>query len=197
MDARLLARILVTDRSLVPPEMSFVDCVAESAQRYGATLIMLREKDLEDDRLLALARALVRAAPVPVVLSHRPDLAARANVAGVHLGWNSPAVVVARNQLGPGALVGISVHGAEEAQERSAEEPDYVVLGPIRETPSKRELVQPLGFACLARAAAACPLPVVGIGGLGPEYEDDVRLTGAAGWAAIRAFLAGPSEDPS
>jgi len=189
MDRAILSRVLVTDRLLHGGEPVFVDNVVTAARRHGATVIILREKELESGPLSRLASDLVQASPIPVILAHRSDLALAAGVAGVHLGWTSPSVAVARQQVGPDLLIGVSVHGVEEARTRCGDSPDYLIFGPVRATPSKVGLVEPQGMGSLAEAVACSDVPVVAIGGLTASDEAAVQAAGAAGWAAIRAFV--------
>lgn len=188
MDASLIRRVLVTDRRLVP-RAGFGAAVAARAAAGGATLVILREKDLPEDEQLALARELKGALAAPCVMAGSAHLARRAGLAGVHLGGDAKDVGSARAVLGPGATVGVSVHAVEEGIRRAAEGADWLLLGPILPTPKPWGLVTPLGFGALAELAAAVTVPVAGIGGLGPADEPRVRAAGAAGFAAIRAFL--------
>ena len=182
-----LRRVLVTDRVLLPEEDP-VGAIAALAARHRATAVMLREKDLPARRLVELARGLVDRVPA-LIVAHRPEVARETGAAGVHLGWTSPSSPAARAVLHPDAWIGVSVHSVEEGVRRVAERPDYLVLGPIRATPSKAGRIEPLGFEALERLSRSVDVPVVGIGGLGLDDEQRVLATGASGLAAIRAFL--------
>jgi len=187
-----LARVMVTNRRLLASEKELPRRFLAGARRGGATLLVLREKDLPEASLEELARGLqAEAGKLPILLSGHPELAARAGLLGVHLGWQDPSVAAAREVLPAGSLVGISVHGVEEGLSRAREEPDYLFFGPINATPSKAGLLEPRGFEALERLCRACPLPVVAIGGLCADDEARLKEAGAAGFAAIRAFLPG------
>ncbi|MAG56902.1 MAG: thiamine phosphate synthase [Planctomycetes bacterium] len=188
ISASALRRVLVTQRALLG-ERPLAPTILDAARRGAATAILLREKDLDDGVLFELARALVVHATVPVVLAHRPDLARDAGCAGVHLGWNSPSIQEARKFLEPGAVVGVSVHDVNEGVVSTAEGADYLFCGPVRPTPKAHGPVEPIGFSPLRELAARTSVPVVGIGGLTPADEEEVMATGAAGFAAIRAFV--------
>lgn len=182
-----LRRVLVTGGAAARgPDLSAR--IARAVAAGGATAVVLREKDLERDALVRLARDVVTAAPVPVIIAHRPAAVAPAGAAGVHLGWTSPSVSEARAQIPGDARIGVSVHSVEEGLARAAEGADYLFFGPVRATPKPHGPVTPLGYDPVASLAAAVSIPVVAIGGLGPADDDAVRGTGAAGWAAIRAF---------
>ena len=86
-------------------------------------------------------------------------------------------------------MIGASVHSEREAREAVADGADFVVFGPIYDTPSKRRYGRPQGLAALGRVAANVDRPVIGIGGITPERVRDVVAQGAAGVAVISAIL--------
>jgi thiamine-phosphate pyrophosphorylase len=97
---------------------------------------------------------------------------------------------VARRLVGPERLLGVSVHSVIEAVRAEAGGADYIVLGPIYETASKRPFGSPLGLSTLEDAARAVRLPIVGIGGVTAARARDMRAAGAFGVAVITAVLA-------
>ena len=72
---------------------------------------------------------------------------------------------------------------------------DYVIFGPVYDTPAKRPFGPPQGLAALTRAAREARLPVVAIGGVTPERVRELRAAGASGVAGIRALLG--ADDPA
>ena len=189
MDPGILKRVLVTDRRRTGGR-DFVQAVLSAAARGSATLIILREKDLDDAALEALARPLVRDARIPVMVAHRPAVALSVRAAGVHLGATSPPIRDARAEVGPKALVSRSVHAVDEGISLANEPVDFFVFGPVRESPKAAGSAPPVGFDALRDLALAVAVPIVGIGGLGFADEAAILETGAAGFAAIRAFIA-------
>jgi thiamine-phosphate pyrophosphorylase len=87
-------------------------------------------------------------------------------------------------------LVGASTHSLEEA--RAAEEAgaDWVIFGPVYDTPSKRRYGAPQGLVALERVTQAVGVPVIAIGGVTPERVAEVCAAGARGVAVISAILA-------
>jgi thiamine-phosphate pyrophosphorylase len=182
----VFSRVLVTSRGNLSGDQ-LVENIVHATTHHAATLIVLREKDLKPRQLLTLAKDLVASTSVPVVVAHCPDVARDAGAAGVHLGWSSPRVREARAVLNAGKLVGVSVHGVEEGVQRVREGADYLFMGPVNTTPKSRPIA-PLGLEPIRELVARVGVPVVAIGGLGPDDVPRVRSTGAAGIAAIRAF---------
>jgi thiamine-phosphate pyrophosphorylase len=150
--------------------------------------VQLREKDLGGRALVELARALLplcRARQAPLLVNDRADVALALGLDGVQLARTSIHAADARKLLGPHALVGVSCHCQADVQ-AALGVADYAVLGPIFDTPSKREYGPPLGPGALVEAAAV-GLPIYAVGGLTPERVEAVAQ--AQGVAAIGAAL--------
>lgn len=148
----------------------------------------LREPDLETSTLLALARQLVAAAAggVRVFVNDRVDVAVAAG-ADVHLKGESLPSVRVRPWLPAGTSMSRAVHGVDEVT--AAEPVDFVIAGTVSPTVSKAADTALLGLEGLAAIVAVCPVPVFAIGGITPSAWTAIAPTGAAGCAAIGAFL--------
>lgn len=147
---------------------------------------------LDGGPLLALTdqvRALIAASGTRLLVHDRLDVALLAGADGLHLPAAGLPVEAARRELGPGPLLGRSVHSPEEAAAAFAGGADYVFLGPIWETAS-HPARRPLGVTALtaATAGAAAAGPVVAIGGVTAERAAAARAAGAGGVAAITAL---------
>jgi thiamine-phosphate pyrophosphorylase len=183
--------LLVTDRHQTQgrPLLS----VLSDALKAGVPSIQLRERDLSAKDLLALAGAVQQlGAPhhSQLVVNDRIDVALSLEGVGVHLRSNSLPVSVARRLLGRQRLLGVSVHLVSEAMQAETDGADYVVLGPIYETPSKQAFGPPLGLRTLEEAVRAVAVPVIGIGGVTAVRAREMRRAGAFGAAVIAAVLA-------
>lgn len=152
-------------------------------------MVVVRELDLPDAEQVRLAAEISRAVSTPVLMARQPRLALEAGVAGVQLGWGSPSPAEARAILGPDRIVGASVHSVEEGLAVAGAGVDYLLLGPIFPTPKPHGLVFPIGVAAVRKLAAATAIPVVAVGGIDHAREAEVLAAGAAGVAAIRAFM--------
>lgn len=163
----------------------------EAALRGGATLIQIRDKEAGDDDLVALALKLApacRRRGVPLILNDRVEAARRAPVDGVHVGQSDTAAQTARALLGPRAIVGLSATNLAEAAAMDAELVDYCGLGPVFATATKPDATPPLGLEGFGEAARACPVPVVGIGGITADNAAGVIEAGAQGVAVVTAI---------
>lgn len=154
----------------------------------GVDTVQLREKNLDDLELYALARRARALLPPPRRLSinGRADLALAAGADGVHLPAAGLPVAALRARFGE-LLIGRSTHHPEEVAAAARDGADYVTFGPVYPTPSKAGYGPPPGLDGLRRAVAV-GLPVVALGGVGPRQVAEVVAAGAAGVAGIRAF---------
>ena len=168
----------------------------KAAAEAGVDLIQLREKDLATRPLLELVKSSVeaiRGTKTRIVVNDRLDVAIAAGAHGVHLGGRSAPPEVIRRHVPEGFLVGVSCHSIQEALKAEAGGADYILLGPIFDTPSKRQYGPPLGLNKLSEVANRLRIPVLALGGI---TVDRVRLcldAGATGIAGIRLFQESPS----
>ncbi len=155
-------------------------------------MLQLREKDLPTRTLLALAQQIIPWAEryhVPFLINDRVDVVMATGAHGVHLRGNSLPVEKVRACLGPDRLIGVSVHSADEAVKREKEGVNFVVLGPIYDTPSKRAYGPPLGTMVLEETCQRCQIPIFAIGGMSVSRVEDIQNTGASGVAVISSIF--------
>jgi thiamine-phosphate pyrophosphorylase len=158
----------------------------------GVAAIQLRERDLSAKELVTLARevqAVMASRRSQLLINDRIDVALALEGVGVHLPSNSLPVFVARQLLGAQRLLGISVHAVEEAVQVESQGADYIVLGPIYETPTKQMFGPPLGIHTLEKACRLVRIPIIGIGGVTAARAREMRRAGAFGVAVISAVL--------
>jgi thiamine-phosphate pyrophosphorylase len=165
----------------------------------GIDVVQLREKHATARERLSVGREvrrLTEEADVPLVVNDRLDLAVALGADGVHLGDDDLPVGVARDQLGPDALVGRSVSTVEGARRAAEAGADYLGVGSIYRTTSKETTPEQseIGLDRLAAIRDAVSIPLVGIGGVTHERAADVVAAGADGVAVI-SEIAG-ADDP-
>jgi thiamine-phosphate pyrophosphorylase len=179
----------ITDRRALEPK-PLLPWIRE-AVRAGVDMVQIREKDLPTRDLLGLVMEAVDAArgtATRLVVNDRLDVALAAGAAGVHLGTQSLPARVVRELVPRDFLVGVSCHSLEETLSAEAGGADYVLLGPIFETPSKLPYGPPLGLAKLREVAAQVKMPVLALGGITVERVRACLEAGAAGIAGIALF---------
>jgi thiamine-phosphate pyrophosphorylase len=155
----------------------------------GASMIQVRLKDAPPGEIVALARALVGALAVPVIVNDRVDIALAAGAAGAHLGQEDPPLDRLRPHVPPGFLLGLSVGSPGEAERGRAWPADYWSVGPCFGTANKPDAGAPLGAEGFGRLARLAPAgtPVIGIGGVTAANAPALVRAGAAGVAVIGA----------
>lgn len=166
--------------------------VIQKALDAGVKAIQLRERDLPTRELLSLAeqvRALTDRAGATLLINDRVDVCLMIGAEGVHLRADHLPIPVVRRLLGPERLIGVSCHSVEEVWEAEKEGADFVVLGPLYETPSKRSYGPPIGVETLRAAKAGCPIPIFAIGGIQSDRIPEVLKAGAIGVAVISGIL--------
>jgi thiamine-phosphate pyrophosphorylase len=154
----------------------------------GVDLLQLRDKDADDEELLAAAqtfRACCDEAGALFLLNDRPDLAVAAGADGVHVGQDDMTPADARAVIGPERLVGRSTHSA--AQIDAAIDVDYIAVGPVHATPTKPGRPA-AGLEPVRHAAAHAQVPWFAIGGLDPDNVGEAIAAGARRVVVVRAI---------
>jgi len=185
VDRAILGLIAITD-NVRDGETGLIER-ASAAARGGATCIQLRLKDVSARDLVGLARALVPVVGVPVIINDRADVAIAAGAAGVHLGADDIPVSAVRRVAPEGFIIGASVGSDDEIE--LAAGADYVGIGPVFPTGSKKDAGAAIGVAEFTRLAVATGLPAVAIGGITAANASQAMAAGATGVATVAAIF--------
>jgi thiamine-phosphate pyrophosphorylase len=164
----------------------------------GVDIVQLRDKQLSDDELTAVAHAahaLCERLGALLIVNDRPQAALRAGADGVHVGQEDLPVEQVREIVGPELLIGLSTHAPSEIDAADASpHVDYIGVGPIHPTPTKpgRPAV---GTVLVSYACAHARVPFFAIGGIGEQNVVEVLDAGARRVCVLRAIAEAP--DPS
>lgn len=167
---------------------------------HDAALVQLRAPEWHKRGWLNLARELLpitRAHGVPFVINDHVDVALAVGADGVHVGQRDLPADVARQLLGPDALIGLSVSNLDETADadKLAGVIDYLGAGPaVYATPTKTDASTPCGIDGLAGMCAGTRLPSVAIGGIQAHNATDVMRAKPAGLAVVSAIC--KADDP-
>jgi thiamine-phosphate diphosphorylase len=163
-----------------------------AAADAGANMIQIRDRQLDDRRLLAfIGDVLAAVAPsvALVVVNDRPDLAIASGAHGVHLKSDAPPASAVRQLAPDGFVIGRSIHSsAEAAASIDAGGCDYLLFGTVFPTASKPEGHPVTGLEALRHVCNGVQLPVLAIGGITEARAAAVAAAGASGIAAISLF---------
>jgi thiamine-phosphate pyrophosphorylase len=166
--------------------------VVEDVVLSGVTLVQLRVKDLPSRDFFNLALKLSRLLKpqnIPLIINDRADIALASSASGVHLGQDDLPLPAARKLLGPDKIIGISVNTASEALAAEKESADYLGVGPVYPTSTKKDLKSILGPPGLKAIRDTIHIPILAIGGINVENVSEVMASGADGVAVISAIL--------
>ncbi len=158
----------------------------------GADCIQLRAKDIEDDKLFALAVEFVkvcRDAGVLSIINDRADIAAAAAADGVHLGQNDLPIDQARRLQMTPLIIGKSTHSLKQLRIACGERPTYVSLGPVFATETK-PAAEPVGLDYVRQAVdelAGTGIGNVAVGGITAGNIEQVLDAGAKAVAVCSA----------
>jgi thiamine-phosphate pyrophosphorylase len=186
-----LSLCLVTDRAQTA-HRDLVDVVAE-ALAAGLPAVQLREKDLPPAELVPLARRLRDATHVHgarLIVNDRADVALAVGADAVQRTGTSMPIADLRIVVGTRLRIAASVHSRDEAVAAEEAGADWIVFGPVYDTPSKRRYGAPQGIDKLEAVAKTVRVPVVAIGGITPARVPEVLAAGARGVAVISGILA-------
>jgi thiamine-phosphate pyrophosphorylase len=173
---------------------SLAELVPELAAA-GVDLVQLREKEMEAGHLLAVGRPVAsacRAAGIPFIVNDRPDVALALDADGVHVGQDDIPPEIARRLL-PSGIIGLSTHAPGEVDDALGRSGvDYLAVGPVYETPTKRGRPA-VGLDLVRYAADANPKrPWFAIGGIDERSLPDVMAAGATRIVVVRAITEAP-----
>ncbi|SIS15100.1 thiamine phosphate synthase [Natronorubrum thiooxidans] len=173
--------------------------IVRTAIDGGIDAVQLREKGTDARWRYDLGlevRELTAEAGVDLLVNDRVDIAQAIDADGVHLGQSDLPVAVARDLLGPEAVLGCSASTVDEATQAEADGADYLGIGSIYGTTSKDVEADraSVGPERIAEISTAVSIPFVGIGGITAGNAGPVVEAGAAGVAVVSEITA--AEDP-
>ncbi|MCW3478721.1 thiamine phosphate synthase [Neisseriaceae bacterium JH1-16] len=166
---------------------------ADLATRNGVTVVQLRAPEWKKRAWLALAielKALLAPRGVPLIINDHVDIALAADADGVHVGQKDLPPEVVRQLIGPDKLLGLSASSLADLRGADTAVVDYVGVGPVFPTGTKKDANPVLGVAKLAELMAEKSLPVVAIGGIGIAQAAEVIAAGVDGVAVVSAICA-------
>lgn len=166
---------------------------AEEALASGVTILQLRgDKNYWGKRewyeaALAL-KPLCAGAGVPLIINDQVDIALAVDADGVHVGQGDLPVAVVRRLIGQEKILGLSTHGVAEVAAVDTGIVDYIGMGPVFPTQSKKDAAPAIGVDGLRAMVAAKRLPGVAIGGIKAEHAAEIRAVNPDGIAVISAI---------
>lgn len=163
----------------------------EASIKGGVRLVQLREKDTSSLDFYNLAVAVKKIADkynVPLIINDRIDIALAVDAAGVHVGQSDIPAKVARKIIGEDKILGISAATLEEAKLAEAEGADYLGIGAVFPTDTKKD-ARSVSIELLGEIKKSLTVPVVGIGGINEDNAELLKESKIDGIAVVSAIL--------
>ena len=181
----------ITDRMWLKPGQRLTS-VTEEVLKNGATFLQIREKDLAEGDFTAEAaelRALCEKYRVPFVVNDSVESALATGADGVHVGQSDIRGRDIRAIIGPDKILGISAGTVEEAVAAEQAGADYIGVGAVFATGTKKN-ARNLTMDQLRAIRASVSIPVVAIGGINAENIGQLSGSGVDGVAVVSAIFA-------
>ncbi|MBI3306800.1 MAG: thiamine phosphate synthase [Candidatus Omnitrophica bacterium] len=175
------------------PDESWFEKV-RAAYEGGADIVQLRSKTLSDRELYHWGlkfRKIADEFGKLFFVNDRPDLAIAVSADGIHVGQNDFSTHVLREmfrQAGVSMWIGKSTHSMDQAIAAGAEGADYIGVGPVFSTPTKKDYI-PVGLSLVRNVAENSGIPFVCIGGIDLTNVDMLLEAGAHRIAVVRAIF--------
>ncbi len=183
---------------ITPPKLEltqFSRALEDALAGGDVACVQLRLKDVSDDEILRAGAALkpiVQQAEAALIVNDRPDLAARLDADGVHVGQSDASYTEARRLVGKDRIVGVTCHNSRDLAYTAAEAgADYVAFGAFYPTGTK----EPSHWAdpeILAIWQETMETPCVAIGGVTVENATPLVEAGADFIAVSAGVWANP-----
>lgn len=175
---------------LTDPLAGYVACT-EAAVRAGLRQVQLRMKGAPPQEMVRVGRelrAITRGTPTRLLINDEIEVARAVDADGVHLGQTDMSIPEARRLWpeGEGKLFGLSTHNEIQAAAALAAGPDYIGVGPVYATPSKRIPDPVLGLERAAEIIHRSSLPAVAIGGIDRQRLPGLLARGIRSYAVVR-----------
>ena len=170
------------------PKVGYAAC-AQAAVDGGVRIIQLRMKDAPRDEIVSVGRTvrdITRGTGTLFIVNDDPSIAAEVGADGVHVGQGDMPVPEVRRLYPSLRIVGLSTHSPEQALASLDVKPDYIGVGPVWATPTKKIPDPVLGIETAMRMVRSVPYPAVAIGGIDASRLPGLLQAGARNYAVVR-----------
>ena len=180
---------LVTDRTN-KTDKEFLNII-EEAIKGGVTVVQIREKDadtLEFYNISKKVKEICSKYNVPLIINDRIDIALAIDADGVHIGQSDMPIKIARKLIGNDKILGISAHNLEEATDAEENGADYLGVGAIFSTSTKKD-ANDVSIDTLKEISSNVDIPTVAIGGINLDNVEKLKDTNISGISVVSAIM--------
>jgi len=171
--------------------------VATVACETRAKVIQYRDKKSSMNEKLRIAkkiREISHKRGTIFIVNDNIDIALLSGADGVHLGQDDLSVKEARKIVPRNFIVGKSTHTLDQAIKAESDGADYIGVGPIFKTPTKKDYI-PVGVDLAKEVFGRVKIPIVAIGGLNGENIEPLVDFGLTNFAMVREFQQNTAEN--
>lgn len=179
----------VTDRAWVGRQTLYEQ--VEDALKGGATIVQLREKELDEEDFLREAKQLTtlcHSYSVPLIINDNVQIALESSADGVHVGIEDAPVAQIRKQTPPGFIIGATAKTVAQAQAAEHAGADYLGVGAVFPSPTKQTAIR-ITNEQLREICSSVSIPAVAIGGISLSNVDELAGGGMDGIAVVSAIF--------
>jgi thiamine-phosphate pyrophosphorylase len=188
-DKNMLALYAITDRKCIGDRG--LEYSVEQALSGGATMIQLRDKEVDFDTLCKEADSLLKICQkynAPLIINDNADVVIKTGADGVHLGQNDMELAKAREILGKDKIIGGSARTIELAKKAEQSGADYIGSGAVFGTLTKAD-AKYIGTQRLKEICTSLSIPVVAIGGVNAGNISQLEGCKISGVAVVSALF--------
>lgn len=185
----MLLLYAVTDRAWVGKQTLAQQI--EDALKGGATIVQLREKNLDEESFVAEAieiRDLCHRYNVPLIINDNVDVALKSGADGVHVGIEDTPVAEIRKRVPTDFIIGATCKTVEQAKIAEAAGADYMGVGAVFPSPTKKNAIR-ITNDQLREIVSAVTIPAVAIGGISKENVLEITGSKVSGVAVVSAIF--------
>ena len=182
----------VTDRRWLREGQSLSDVIHQAVEG-GATVIQLREKELDREQVIKEAldiKSYLNAKNIPLIIDNDIEVTKAAGADGVHVGQDDCPVSEARKLLGKDIIIGATAHNVSEAVKAEEDGADYLGVGAAFGSSTKVDAKAIVSLDEYKKITEAVSIPVVAIGGIDETNIMRLKGLGLSGFAVVSAIFA-------
>ena len=181
---------------LTNPVVGYEAC-AEAAVAENVHFLQLRMKNTPPNIVIETGKRIQKithGTNTHFIINDNLEIAMACNADGIHLGQSDMTIEQARKRWNtPGKLFGLSTHSLDQAQKAASQQPDYIGIGPVFPTPTKKDADPALGISETGRISQKTSLTSVAIGGINESNLKQVLQAGASNYCVVRAVNQAPN----
>ena len=183
-----LSVYLVTEETLAVEDMTNIIVEAVAG---GVTAVQLREKQassLTFYQKASLLKQVLHELSIPLIINDRVDVALAVGADGIHVGQDDLPLPIIKDLVPDDMIVGVSVSTLEEALKAEQNGADYIGVGSIFPTNTKRDATLMIEGE-LEKICRSVSIPCIAIGGITADNIHTLSKSGISGAAVVSAII--------